>query len=430
MGKIKNTIKSFEQRGGVHIFTSTILLRIIQFILGVLIIRLLSIEEYGNLSYALTLTQLIIPFSGAGLYLSLLHFGPIQNELTNKVKLFNFTIRRGFIYSLAVMLMMLGLAELVAIRMPGSVSYFRLFSIYVMSYYLFYTAVSFLRVMKNNKAYAAALLLNSILVFVLGLLGVFLSKGRGYTIGFSIAPALSAAVVYWALKKREKVDIKLFEKIKNLPVKVSEYTQYGVFAGLGNIASQMAWQLDTIMIGILLAQSTMVATYKVAALIPFSLVFIPSVFMQTDFVYIAENYKNRQYLINYYKKYLLIFSFITAAILGAWYVFGGGIVRLFGPEYVNAQPLMNILMINVATTFLFRVPLGNMLSAVGKAKWNSYSAIAMFVLNLALNYCWIPKFGIIGAAYATVTSIGVSCIIGIILFSVYLRSLSSGEDKV
>ncbi|MDD3095523.1 MAG: polysaccharide biosynthesis protein, partial [Candidatus Marinimicrobia bacterium] len=68
MNRIKETIKSFSDRGGLHIFISTIFLRIVQFVLGILIIRLLTKEDYGNLSFAFSITQLIVPFSGAGLY--------------------------------------------------------------------------------------------------------------------------------------------------------------------------------------------------------------------------------------------------------------------------------------------------------------------------------------------------------------------------
>ncbi|MCF7832595.1 MAG: polysaccharide biosynthesis C-terminal domain-containing protein [Candidatus Marinimicrobia bacterium] len=427
LGLIKKTVNSFHKRGGFHIFISTIFLRVIQFILGVLIIRLLTKEDYGNLSYAITITQLIVPFSGAGLFLSLLHFAPIQNDLNDKVNLLNFTIKRGFLYSLIVSGLIIGLAQLVAMRMPGSVIYLRLFSIYIISYFLFQTAVSFLRVLKRNKAYAAALLLNSILILILSLLGVFLSNGVGYTIGFSLAPAVTAIVVFVAIKKKEKIDFKVYDKIKELPVKISDYTQYGIFAGLGNIASQMAWQLDTVMIGVLLAQSTMVATYKVAALIPFSLIFIPSVFMQTDFVYIAEKYENKKYLINYYKKYLFIFSVIVITILTVWYIFSGSIIGLFGSEYIDALPIINILMINVASTFLFRVPLGNILAAVGKAKWNSWSAIILLLINFILNYFLIPKYGITGAAYATVISISLSSAVSMVLFIKYLNGLKQIE---
>lgn len=430
MDKIKQYLGSFSKRGGFHIFFSTIFLRIIQFVLGVLIIRLLSKDDYGNLSYALTITQLIIPFSGAGLYLSLLHFGSIQESIQKKVELFNFTLKRGFVYSILIMISMFALSGLVAIKMPGSVTYLRLFIIYIMSYYLFYTAISYLRIMKKNKAYAMSLLLNSILVFVLSLIGVFVAKGTGYIIGFSIAPLITGTIVLIAIKKKADQKTTAFFKSNDLSISKKDYTKYGMFSGLGNIASQMAWQLDTIMIGIILAQSDMVATYKVAALIPFSLVFLPSVFMQTDFVYIAEKYKDRSYLLNYYKKYFVMFFIITSIILSVWYGLGTQIIKLFGPEYLEAQSLINILMINVATTFLFRVPLGNILAAVGKAKWNSYSAITMLFINLILNYILIPQYGIFGAAYATVLSIGLSSIIALILFIKYLNELTGlGENK-
>ncbi len=88
-------------------------------------------------------------------------------------------------------------------------------------------------------------------------------------------------------------------------------------------------------------------------------------------------------------------------------------------------------MINVASTFLFRVPLGNMLAAVGKAKWNSYSALIMLLINLILNYILIPKYGIAGAAYATVISISLSSIVSMILFIKYLKGIKKegSDDK-
>ncbi|MFO7841077.1 MAG: polysaccharide biosynthesis C-terminal domain-containing protein, partial [Fidelibacterota bacterium] len=276
---------------------------------------------------------------------------------------------------------------------------------------------------KWNRSYAAGLFVNSLFVFVLSLLGIFIADGKGYALGFVSAPALTAVVILSVLRYKRKASFGIFRIARDLPVKMSDYAKYGVYAGLGNIASQMAWQLDTIMIGAILAQSAEVAVYKAATLIPFSLIFIPSVFMQTDFVYIAERYKNKNYLLNYYKKYLLVFVLIVIAILAIWYAAGGLIVRIFGPEYIEARPLINVLMINVASTFLFRVPLGNILAAVGRAKWNSWSATVLLVVNFFLNYMLIPKFGVFGAAYATVTSISLSSLINIVLFAVYLKQI-------
>ncbi|MDD3966586.1 MAG: oligosaccharide flippase family protein [Candidatus Neomarinimicrobiota bacterium] len=425
MNRIKETIKSFSDRGGLHIFISTIFLRIVQFVLGILIIRLLTKEDYGNLSFAFSITQLIVPFSGAGLYLSLLHFGPIQKTDEDRIRLFAHTLQRGFVASLVLMALIVLFAGLFSARLPGSLVYLRLFSFYVIAYYFFYSLVSLLRIKKRNKAYAGALLGNSLLVFGLSLLGVFLGGGRGYTLGFVTAPAITALLLLLLLKRRDKERYGLFTPVRDLPVKKWDYTKYGLYAGLGNIASQMAWQLDTIMIGILIAQSTEVAVYRAASLIPFSLIFIPSVFMQTDFVYIAERFEQKKYLIAYYKKYLMIFGVITALVLGIWYAGADLIVGVFGPEYTEAKPLIHVLMINVFTTFLFRVPLGNMLAAVGKASWNSYSAFAMLIVNLLLNLWLIPLFGVFGAAYATVTSIGLSSLLNLALFAIYLKQLDN-----
>jgi O-antigen/teichoic acid export membrane protein len=336
-------------------------------------------------------------------------------------------MQRGFAASLILTAALILLAGLFANRMPGAVIYLRLFSFYIISYYLFYSLISLLRIKKRNKAYAGALFGNSLLVFGLSLAGIFLGGGKGYTIGFVSAPALTALVILFTLKYRDKESFELFRVPGSIPVKRRDYARYGIFAGLGNIASQMAWQLDTIMIGILLAASAEVAVYKAASLIPFSLVFIPSVFMQTDFVYIAERHKEKKYLIGYYRKYLGVFSMITLVILSVWYIAGGEIVRIFGPEYTEAKPIINILMINVLTTFLLRVPLGNILAAVGKAKWNSWSAGILLIVNLLLNYLLIPRFGIYGAAYATVSSIGLSSVVSLIMFAVYLKKLNGDE---
>ncbi len=425
VNKIKQIFTSFGDRGGLHIFFSTIFLKVVQFALGILIIRLLTKEDYGNLGYAFSITQLIIPFSGAGLYLSLLHFGGIQKNDLNKDKLFVHTIQHGFLYSLLLFSMLFFLSPVLSTRMPGAAIYLKIFSIYLISYYMFYSMISLLRIKKWNKNYAAGLFVNAVIVFILSLLGVFIADGKGYALGFVCAPALTAVVILSALRYKRKASFGIFQIAKDLPVKRSGYLKYGIYAGLGNIASQMAWQLDTIMIGAILAQSAEVAVYKAATLIPFSLIFIPSVFMQTDFVYIAERYKNKHYLLNYYKKYLLVFIMIVTVILAVWYAAGGLIVKIFGPEYIEARPLMNVLMINVASTFLFRVPLGNILAAVGKAKWNSWSATALLAVNLFLNYMLIPKFGVFGAAYATVTSISISSIINIVLFAVYLRKIDN-----
>src|SRR6056297_2656417 len=177
--KITQTFLSFRDRGGIHIFVSTILLRVIQFILGILIIRLLPKAEYGYIGYSFSIIQLLVPFSGLGLHLALLHFGPNMKTETEKITLFSFTVQKGILYSFFTSALIFLFSGILATSLPGAAIYLRIFSLYVISYFLFYVCISFIRIKKENRKYALSLLANSILVFVLSMTGVMLFGGKG-----------------------------------------------------------------------------------------------------------------------------------------------------------------------------------------------------------------------------------------------------------
>ena len=104
-----------------------------------------------------------------------------------------------------------------------------------------------------------------------------------------------------------------------------------------------------------------------------------------------------------------------------WFVFNDFILSIFGQSYSNSKPIIMILLIMLISSFLFRIPLGNMLAAVGKSKWNSISNFVLVIENIILNSILIPLYGITGAAIATTISIWTSGLIDIGLFVFYLK---------
>ena len=82
------------------------------------------------------------------------------------------------------------------------------------------------------------------------------------------------------------------------------------------------------------------------------------------------------------------------------------ILSLFGAEFVAGSVALIILsfgqMVNSVTG-----PVGLMIVMSGRPLLQLFSHIAVFVLNIFLNYFLIPKYGIAGAAIATTTSISV-----------------------
>ena len=110
-----------------------------------------------------------------------------------------------------------------------------------------------------------------------------------------------------------------------------------------------------------------------------------------------------------------------------WAFLGDFIFSVFGNEYMSVKPIVTILLIMVTISFAIRSPLGNMLSAVGKAKWNSYASIVLLILNILLNLILIPKYGLFGAAYATLISISAGSLIYLVLSIAYIRKLDTGD---
>jgi Na+-driven multidrug efflux pump len=152
------------------------------------------------------------------------------------------------------------------------------------------------------------------------------------------------------------------------------------------------------LIGYLIKDAEMVTNYKYISLIPFSLLFLPRVFINTDFVTFTEKIADKKYIINYIKSYMLLFLLISILLIIVSYFFGSFILRLLDTGFAKYHATFFIMMVGVCGIFIFRGLFGNLLSAIGKANVNYYIALIALFLNLISNYYLIPELGIKGAA--------------------------------
>lgn len=73
---------------------------------------------------------------------------------------------------------------------------------------------------------------------------------------------------------------------------------------------------------------------------------------------------------------------------------------LFGEEYVEALPAFFWLLPGIIAGAGSRI-YSNCIAAAGKPQWNLYSSIGVVSLNLIGNIFLVPRYGIVGAAWAT-----------------------------
>ena len=109
-------------------------------------------------------------------------------------------------------------------------------------------------------------------------------------------------------------------------------------------------------------------------------------------------------------RWLITFSIPIAIIFIS---FPSKIMFLFGPEYISSSSILIVLTI---ATFIQTVlgGAGPLLSMTGYTHIVFWNSIVVFILNIILNIILIPKYGIIGAAWATLISLLILGILRII----------------
>lgn len=158
----------------------------------------------------------------------------------------------------------------------------------------------------------------------------------------------------------------------------------------------------------------MVTSYRYISLIPFSLLFLPRVFMATDFVAFTEKIYDKTYI----KSYMLLFLVISIVLVITSYFLGDFILKLLDQNFTKYTQTFFILMVGVCGIFIFRGLFGNLLSSIGKAHINYYIASIALLLNVFSNYYLIPRYGIKGAA---ITSTILMWFTGIVSFLWFLK---------
>ncbi len=100
-------------------------------------------------------------------------------------------------------------------------------------------------------------------------------------------------------------------------------------------------------------------------------------------------------------------------------IFFGGIVYLvvpylipliFGSEFAKSVPMIRGILPGVLLLVVFRI-LNSRLAGMCKPQVAIYSFIPALIINLLLNILWIPRFGGMGAVWATNASYGAGCAI-------------------
>ena len=391
MTQIKEYINGFINRSGSYVLFSTMAARVLSFLGSWIALQLIEAKELGVILFAYGIVQFIIPIGGFGLHQSLIRYGALLKSEDEKQQLFSYVLKKGIVASIAIILVLVGIGYFIPFQFDKTYVYFSILSLSILTVFILEIIKIQFRLQHKNRLYAITEFWYNIILtgLIFGL--SYLFQGMGYIIALIVSPVLTA--LFFIKKLNVKLHIKNNLKITNL-----SFWKYGFFGGLSSVVTQLLILIDIILIGYLMDDPVAVTNYRYISIIPFSLLFLPRVFITTDFVTFTEKIHQKDYINRYIKNYMLFFGVVSILLLLFSYFFAEQILYIFGVEYMDYADSFLILIMGIVGIYIFRGLFGNLLSSIGKIELNYYIISIAIVINIISNYYLIPLYGIKGAA--------------------------------
>lgn len=408
MDKLKEILVSYlkklKTKGFFHIFGSSTINKVIGFASTWVIVRLISKMEYGVYSYAYNLYSFFLILSGMGIASAFLQLGSETADVTEKEKLYRFSMRFGLTINVALALIIALVGLFAPMPYEGAGFLLALMAGLPLIVLVNELQLTYLRVDMRNVAYSRINTLNSVLIFVLSCVFAFLLKSPGLILASYIAHIISILIA----SKRCNVGLRLTDCALTQETKKSLFS-IAFISMVNNGLSRLMYLLDIFVLGQVVIDSEMIASYKIATNIPTALQFIPQAVMVFLYPYFARNKDNRDWLLRNYKRLILLFGAFNLAVSMLMVAFAKPIIVIFfGEQYLDAIVPFRILSCSYFFSATFRSFAGNLLITQRRLKFNLFVSIFACGMNTVLNIFMIRAWESKGAAIATLITVAVS----------------------
>jgi O-antigen/teichoic acid export membrane protein len=390
------------------LFTEKILRLLISFVVTVLVVRYLGPEQFGLLSYAISFYGLFSTISILGL------------ENISIRELVKYPGRRDDILGSAFLLRLIGgIVTIILIALtlfisgePTEISILILI-ISTSAIFQSFSVIDYYFRAEVKAKYSVYVMMASVLFT--SLLKILLIILKAPLIYFAIV----LSVEFFAMAAGFLLVYK-YNKLKIINWNFREETAMNLLKDswpliLSGLVIAIYTKIDQVMIKNML-DSKELGNYAAAVRLSEAWYFIPIALTNSLFPAIvnAKKLSNKFYL-NRMQKLYDILAWIAITIAVPVSIFSGDIINIiFGSEFQSAAPVLTIYIWAGVAVFL-GVASSQYLITENFTKLSFFRTLIGMVINVILNLVLIPKYGIIGAAYATLISYSVA-VFSIILF--------------
>lgn len=412
---IKNKISKLGETGFFHIFGSSVINKILAFISGILVVRVISKTEFGIYSYALNQINIILLLSGIGMVSSVFQIASENSgndSYQNKV--YGYGTKWGYLFNVFLTAGIIIYAMLGKFKYIGASRLILMMGFYPFTTLIFQFQQIFLRSKLLNKEFSYSNTLNTVLVVGGSIIGALCGGAFGLILGTYTANILSIIIV--ALQYKAPVFTR--ESIQNSKEK-KDIWKIALVSAVNNGISQLINYIDVFFVGLYILNPEVLASYKVATTIPLALYFVPTCVITYIYPMFAKNKDNGKWTRDNYKKLVLCLGGVN--LLGSIILILIAPVLIpviFGSQYSDAIPYFVILMIGYFFYGTFKSISGNLLVTQRRLSVNFVAGIISLCICFVGNMVLLPRIGALGSAWINTVS---NIVVGLFMTLYYWR---------
>lgn len=425
--RLKSLWRTLLSTGFFSIAGSTVINRILSFMSGILVVRILSKADYGVYAYAYNILNIAILFNGLGFASAFIQLCSEPGGRAKEIQLERWGFIGGGFFDLLLSAGIFLWATLVPEDMPGTRMLLQVCALFPIPQFVFDMQSSALRAQLRNDEYALSNMTNTACVVAGTLAGAFLAGSVGLLVGRVLGTLASVICV----RARLRVPLLLClppgysegQDAQLSRAELIDYAKIAVSSALANGISSFTYLIGTFMLGRLLADPLEVASYEAASAIPVALNFVPVTVMTYAYPYFARHKDDLAWVRRNYAR-ILALSFVGFGIITLVCVIGAPwiVSLMYGDQYLSSVPAFRVLAIGSWIGATFRIVSGNLLVTQRLVFANLVGTTLTVASILAFNVILVPSMGSLGSAIAQTVGLSISGMFNTIVFGIKIRS--------
>ena len=394
----KSKLKTMYDTGALHITIGTFLTKFVAFFGSIVVVRLLSKEDYGVMNYAENIYSYVLVFAALGMSNAILRYLIVADNPAEKRQYFNYIINRSVIINIILSVLLIAISQMMPIpdKFAAARHLIPILALLLPFQDLLSDGLFSIRAFFRNKLYAYLAFISSSVLIAGRVAGAKVAGVEGVLWSRVLINMVFAVSIILYVKRTLISQEKTIGLSEDKRKTVNSYSlQYMITNGFWAIFMLN----DKFLLGMLLNDPAGLADYNVASVFPGNI----SIFATAIGIFVGpfftKNENNLEWIRRNYRKVAITTAGVVGFVALSIALLAKPLINLvYGQQYLNIVGLMKILLFSAFLNAGLRFTPANLLAAMGEIKYNMIVSGAGIGLQIFLDLILIPKMGVIGVA--------------------------------